>query len=123
MSNSREKAMRILLVEDIKIIQDIHVWYLKNMGCLVDVASDAEQALCLADNVYDLILLDIGLPGMNGIELFYRLKERLIHQNTKIFALTAYGDLETKRHCLRAGMEKVLHKPITQDELKAEIFE
>ena len=122
MKFSAKNKTKILLVEDIKIIQIVHAQYLKNLRCDVDVASNAAETLCLAKNHYDLILLDIGLPDMNGVDLCVKLKEQPPHKNTRIFALTAYVGSDIEKSCLQAGMEKVLHKPITQDELKIEIF-
>src|SRR5579872_2767668 len=63
------KQIRILMVEDNKVIQFIQKKMLIALNCEVDIAPSAEEALVMVDNHYDLLILDIGLPGMSGIEL------------------------------------------------------
>ncbi len=83
----------------------------------VDVAGSAEAALgILGDGSYSLIISDIILPGMNGIELLKLIKERIPDQLVVI--MTAYASLETAIEALRAGTYDYVVKPIIHEEIK-----
>jgi len=111
---------KILLVEDNLMIQLVHKTMLVDMQCEVDIADDAEAALLLLTKKYDLILLDIGLPGMNGIQLAKIIRDgTTINQPTAIYALTAYSAIETKQECFKSGIDRVLLKPITFEALES----
>ena len=111
--------IRVLLVEDHPLIRQIHQGMLSELNCETHVASNAKEALALAVHDYDLIILDIGLPDLSGIELAKILKNTTNHQNTRLLALTAYTDLNTEQSCLEAGIEQVLHKPVDPNTLTA----
>lgn len=113
------KKPRVLLVEDHPLIRQIHQSLLSDLNYQTDVAENAKEALALAVQDYDLIILDIGLPDLSGIELAKRLKNKANHQNTRLLALTAYTDLQTEQSCLEAGIEQVLHKPVDPNTLAA----
>jgi CheY-like chemotaxis protein len=115
--------MRILLVEDNALLQYVHKAMLTKLQCEVDIVSSGEEALEVAkEHAYDLILLDIGLPGINGIETALKLRLLEKHAKTRLIALTAHYDGNSAEHCLSAGMEKVLSKPTDMEKLKAIIF-
>lgn len=112
----------VLLVEDDPLIQKVHRMMLEKMGCIVDVAADGYQAIALANNNYDAILMDIGLPGIDGIEAAVTIRQ--IQETAKsipIIALTAYG-ADITSECLAAGINEVTTKPIKPQELR-EILE
>lgn len=112
-----EKKPKVLLVEDDLLIQYLHHDLLSELGYEVDVAKNAAEALALARNFYDLILLDIGLPDLNGIEVAKKIRLYPNHINTPVFAVTAYVDSETEKDCLEAGITRVIHKPVEQSTL------
>ena len=109
----------ILLVEDTAILQIVHKKMLENLGLQVELAETGEEALNkINKSTYKLIFMDIGLPGMNGIEAateIRRLKSPKKH--TPIIALTSLVDQKTKQACLDAGMNLVENKPIKQEKL------
>lgn len=109
---------RILLVEDDPMVQLIHRRMLDKAGCDYDLAMDGEQALEMSSQDYDLILMDIGLPTINGIEVAKQIRSRKISDplkgHTPIVGLTAYGEEEMKAKCLAAGMDEVAVKPMSQ---------
>ncbi len=111
------KKPKVLLVEDNQLIQYIHHCFLSDLGCEVDIAKNGAEALTLARHSYDLIVLDIGLPDVDGIEVAKKLRFYSNHINTPIFVLTAYVDPVTKKDCLDAGVARVLHKPIERNTL------
>jgi PAS domain S-box-containing protein len=109
----------ILLVEDDVIVQKVHKLMLEKAGCKVEVASDGNQALAMASNHYDAIFMDVGLPGMSGLEATQQIRQREInHKHTPIIAMTAYVHDGDRNNCLAAGMDDVATKPIALDALK-----
>lgn len=108
---------RILVVEDNAMAAHIVTDMLSTMGCQVDVAETGHRAVQLAaENLYDLIFMDIGLPDMDGYETTRKI--RLDASNKKqvpIIALTAHGDEENQQNCIDAGMSAVLIKPLLKE--------
>ncbi|NJK88793.1 MAG: response regulator [Myxococcales bacterium] len=77
----------------------------------MDQASTGPKALELAtDAVYDLILLDLGLPGLDGLQVAAKLRERGV--DAKLFALTGHGSDSDRRRCFEAGFDEHLVKPV-----------
>lgn len=112
--------MRILLAEDEKKIANFVERGLKEERYIVDVAYDGERALFLAStNTYDLIILDIKLPGRDGIHICRGLRERKI--DTPILMLTVRDSIEDKVLGLNSGADDYLTKPFAFDELLARI--
>lgn len=112
--------MRILLIEDeIKIANFIERG-LKEESYVVDVASDGEKALFLAEiNPYDLIILDIMLPRIDGITICRELRKKKI--NIPILMLTAKDRVRDKVLGLNSGADDYLAKPFDFEELSARI--
>lgn len=112
---------KVLLVEDTPIIQIVHKRILENLGYQVELVSSAEKALYkINTTTYDVILMDIGLPGMSGIDAAVEIRRQKKHcQNVPIVALTAFSDKKTYQDCLNAGINDVVTKPISQEELQS----
>lgn len=111
------KKANVLLVEDDPIIQKVHRMMLEKIGCLVDVAANGHQAIALAEKQYDLILMDIGLPDMDGFTITSNIRlGSAKHTFTPIVAITAYGEAVTEE-CLSAGIDEVATKPVRFEEL------
>jgi CheY-like chemotaxis protein len=107
-----KNAKKILLVEDDEMAKTVHVMYLKELGYTPDIAENGQQALELAQkNQYDLILMDIGLPDMTGIDVVKKIRAGGKNQRTPIVALTGFAPEDVIASCLAAGMEKVFFKP------------
>ncbi len=116
--NPYKKGPYVLLVEDNEMLQLLHRDMLMQLGCTVDIAVNGFEALQYADQGYDFIFMDIGLPDKSGIEVTKELRAREEAQKLKIIALTAHGkDIEAS--CLAAGMESIIHKPVDLKTLKA----
>jgi PAS domain S-box-containing protein len=104
---------RLLLAEDNEINQLVAVELLHSVGLVVDVEADGQAALNRARNRhYDLILLDMQMPVMDGIQAARALRQLPGHRHTPIVALTASSLAEDRRACFDAGMNEVLVKPI-----------
>jgi PAS domain S-box-containing protein len=112
----------ILLVEDSEMNKRLASVYLKKMGYLVDIASDGKEALSkLAENKYDLVLMDIQMPVMNGIDATKMIrsgKNSNINHKVPIIALTANAMSQDRQICLNAGMNDYLSKPFKPDDLE-----
>jgi len=112
---------KILIVEDSKDNQIIFEHFLKAAGAMTDIAENGVIALQKAHKLdYDLILMDIQLPEMDGHEATRRL--RLMGYNKPIIALTAHGSVEAKKKCLDAGCTNLITKPVSQESLVQSIL-
>jgi len=105
---------RILLVEDNPINQMIVKELLKSYGVLITIAQDGVQALSAVANnpPYDLVLMDIQMPNMDGYETTGHLRARPDYQDLPVIAMTAHALAEDREKCLQAGMNDYLAKPI-----------
>ena len=112
--------MKILYVEDSAVLNKYVTKALKNLGHTVDEAADGIKGLWLAENGhYDVILLDVMLPGIDGFTILETLRNS--GDNTPILLLTAKDTLEDKLHGLNAGADDYLVKPFELAELIARL--
>jgi len=112
--------MKILYVEDEKAIAEAVEQVLKDNKYNVDLAFDGEYGLdCGLSNIYDIIILDIMLPKMDGIKVLKELRRSNI--KTPILLLTARGQIEDKVQGLDSGADDYLAKPFHMDELLARL--
>ncbi|MAA71113.1 MAG: hybrid sensor histidine kinase/response regulator [Bermanella sp.] len=104
---------RVLLVEDNTVNQKVALKMLKDFGLHCDLAEDGLEAVHLArQNQYDLILMDLQMPNMDGYEATKVLREEEgLNKLTPIIALTANALYDVKNQCLQAGMNDFLAKP------------
>lgn len=113
------RKKRILIVEDEKNIADIVDYNIQKQGYDTDVAYDGEKGLALAlTGKYDLILLDVMLPKMDGFEICRRVRERL---DTPIIMLTAREEERDKVMGLELGADDYMTKPFSTAELLSRI--
>lgn len=122
---NNHKNWHLLLAEDNELNQEIAVTILEEAGCTVDVASDGAEAVekvrCCAGHPYDLILMDIQMPVMDGIEAaktIRRMDDKCL-AGLPIVAMTANAFEEDRQLVLSAGMNGHLGKPIDTDKLFA----
>ena len=109
---------RVLLAEDNPINALLARSLLEREGCAVDRVSHGAEALAaVAASAYDLILMDLRMPGMDGRQATEALRARGCR--TPIVALTADAFEEDRRACLKAGMDDFLTKPLKQADLQA----
>ena len=112
--------MRILVVEDEETIADVIATKLRAEKYEVDISYDGEDGLYNANsNIYDLIILDIMLPKMNGLEILKEIKENDI--NAKVILLTAKSELEDKLKGFHHGADDYVTKPFHIEELIARV--
>ena len=112
--------MRILIVEDEKKVAAFIKKGLEEETYAVDVAYDGEEGLYLGlENQYDMVILDLMLPAINGMEVLSRLRENKV--DTPILLLTAKDSVEDKVTGLNTGADDYLTKPFAFSELLARI--
>lgn len=112
--------VRILVVEDEYKIADIISSRLKEEKYTVDTSLDGEEGLYNAlTDIYDLILLDVMLPKVDGFEILKKIKEEQI--SSKVIMLTAKGMLEDKLHGFDIGVDDYITKPFHIEELVARV--
>jgi len=108
---------KVLLAEDSKGCQVLAHRILTRYGLEVVIVDNGKEAIEKARmEQFDLILMDIQMPGLNGLEAAKKLREEGI--TTPIAALTAYAMPEDRARCLAAGCDDYISKPIDRDELK-----
>ncbi len=109
---------RILLAEDEPINQEVSRGLLEDVGLSVDLAEDGAEAVALAgQNRYDLILMDMQMPNLNGVDATRAIREIGLNARTPILAMTANAFEEDRQRCLDAGMNDHIAKPIDPDRL------
>jgi signal transduction histidine kinase len=115
---------RVLLAEDIEINQEIVIALLEPTGAHIDTAQNGRAALCLFEENagdYDLVLMDIHMPEMDGYEAARRIRANPLScgKTVPIIALTANAFKEDIERCLAAGMNDHISKPVVVDKMMA----
>ena len=114
--------LRILLAEDNIVNQKVAASMLEKMGHDVTVANDGEEAIALLqEQMFDLVLMDVQMPNMNGIEATRKIRTSTASNmdlKIPIIAMTAHAMKGDREQFLEAGMDDYISKPINVDELK-----
>ena len=115
---ARRSASKILIVDDNQDSADTLAMVLRIEGHEVHVANDGPHALSLAARLQpEVVVLDIGLPGMNGYEVARRLRRMQLNGDIRLIAVTGYGQEDDLRATSDAGFERHLTKPVDPAEL------
>jgi PAS domain S-box-containing protein len=111
------ESFRILLAEDNPVNQKVALKMLRRLGFKADaVASGWEVLEALEREQYDVVLMDIQMPDMDGFETAQKIRQRW-PEKPRIIAVTAYAQEGDRERCLAAGMDEYLRKPVKLDEL------
>ena len=109
----RCSGARVLVVEDNPINQEVMLELLSSAGLQVDLAADGLQALaCASQRPYDLVLMDVQMPQLDGLEATRRLRAPPLSLRWPILAMTANAFADDRAACLAAGMDGHLAKPV-----------
>ncbi len=116
--NAEINPMRILLAEDNVSSQRVTLQMLKRLGYRADVVANGIEALqALERQSYDIVLMDVRMPEMDGLEATRIILERWPDNGPKVIAITAYALEGDREKCLAAGMNDYISKPIKMNEL------
>jgi CheY-like chemotaxis protein len=112
-------SQRVLVVEDSAVIQRLISVCLRPAGVVVDTRSDGPAGLeaALADPP-DLLILDVGLPKMDGWQVLDKIRSDLRTRNLKVLVLTAHAQEETRRRADKGGADAFITKPFRPDDLR-----
>ena len=119
-SSQRREMLRILLAEDNVVNQRVALKLLERLGYRADMAGNGFEVLeALARQPYDLILMDVQMPELDGLETTRRIRARWPGPTPTIIAMTANAMQGDRELCLAAGMDGYIAKPIDRAELRA----
>jgi PAS domain S-box-containing protein len=119
MSDAGEpQGLKVLVVEDNDVNRMVVTRMLGQLGCLVDAARSGEEALeRLARDIPDIILMDVQMPGIDGLETTRRIRKLPKGNRVPIVALTANAFREDRDACFESGMDDFLAKPVRRNDL------
>jgi len=108
---------RVLVVEDEPVNAAVSQGYLESLGCTSVWVKDGPEAIvrCMAER-FDLILMDLNMPTMNGFEATALIRHKCAGRPLPIIAMTAHDEASYREKCLKAGMDDMLSKPCTLEE-------
>ena len=119
----RRGAIRILLAEDNVTNQQVALGILKKLGLRADAVGDGAEAVRALETIaYDLVLMDVQMPEMDGLEATARIRDprsSVLHHRVPIIAMTAHAMQGDRDRCLEAGMDDYVTKPISPEALSA----
>ena len=115
------ESKRILVIDDEPDLCEILKFNLNATGYQVDIALSAQDALDMDVSRFDLLLLDVMMPGMSGFELAQRLKQDASTASIPIIFLTALGDESDKLHGFALGADDYISKPFSIHEVMARV--
>jgi signal transduction histidine kinase/CheY-like chemotaxis protein len=118
-------GLRVLLVEDHPINQEIALRLLNSRGALVDVAANGQEGLdkllAAGPEAYDLVLMDLQMPVLDGLSATRRLREQPGFGKLPVLAMTAHALGEERAQCMAAGMQGHIAKPLDVTRLVREL--
>lgn len=114
-------ADRVLLVEDDFLLQLATRKALELIGYSCVVVENGEAAVLTADKDFDIVLMDINLPGIDGMEATRQIRKNEANNATRHIPIVALTSTTNIKQCLQAGMDDFMSKPALMDDLKSMI--
>jgi len=116
---STKQVVEVLLVEDSEVNRMVAINMLTDLGCQVDVAENGQQGVdAWTRKPYDLILMDLQMPIMDGLQATCEIRAQETNTHTPIIAVTANAMHQDRQRCLEAGMDTYVSKPYTRQQLR-----
>ena len=116
---SKPYSYRVLAVDDDKNCAKVMAWLLESLGHTAQIAHDGKTAIELANSVHpDMVLMDIGIPEMNGYQICQAMRDSPGLDHTLFVALTGWGQKEHRERSKEAGFDYHLVKPVNIEALK-----
>ncbi len=127
-TQNKKKSFRVLIVEDNIVNQKLALKIVTKLGCSADAVDNGKQAVdILTKNIYDIILMDIQMPEMDGIEATKLIRQDnpaiVLTPKIPIVAVTAHALKVDRDQCLAAGMNDYVVKPINQQKIEEVIYQ
>ena len=117
-SNSSSSNLSVLVVDDDPMVRDLMCQWLRNAGCDVDLASDGHQVLDMVKaSRYDIVFLDLMMPGMNGVDALREIKG--YSEDINVVIVTSYFDGSMMQQALDLGPTTMIKKPVVKETLLA----
>lgn len=117
---SYKNGIQVLLADDNAVNMALNLRMMGSImpdACLTEVSNGAEAIIACRENIYDLILLDVQMPEVDGVEATKQIRRMKNYENTPIIGITAGNIAGERERCLEAGMSDFLAKPIRQQDL------
>lgn len=115
-------SFRILLAEDEPSNRKVTMLMLGHLGYRADAVANGIEALqAMEHQTYDVVLMDVKMPEMDGLQATRIIRQRWPNDGPKVIAITAYALKGDREKCLEAGMDSYLAKPIGLEELRSAI--
>jgi CheY-like chemotaxis protein len=111
--------LSVLIAEDDAINQKVMLLMLKKLGHHADVVANGVEVLQALERHYDVVLMDIGMPEMDGLQATKYIRHWSSIEQPYIIAVTAYGRSNVREICIDAGMDDFISKPVRIEELKS----
>lgn len=109
----------VLIADDMNFHRHINKQVLQRMGATVHEATDGTHALKMLQTThYDIVIMDIHMPGLSGIEVVKSILETASHSLPKFIALSAHATSRMKASCLEAGFDHFIEKPLSPKKLE-----
>jgi DNA-binding NtrC family response regulator len=111
-----DEKTKILVVDDEEVVRLSHIRTLASIHCNVEVVRDGSEALrVMEQRPADVVLLDLRMPGMNGMDVLKTIKQRW--PETEVVIITGYPNVETAKEAVRLGAYDYLAKPVGPDDV------
>jgi DNA-binding NtrC family response regulator len=106
----------ILIVDDEEVVRRSHLRSLAETGCHAEAAADGREALqALEQHPFDVILLDLRMPGLDGMDVLKTIKERW--PDSEVVVITGYPTIESAKEAVRLGAHDYIAKPVGPDDV------